>query len=486
MKKTLLGLLLTVLVLGCDRTPIDVSFASDPRILRGQWTGSLEKICSKRVNSSQLNPTATQALVGYYGDSNTAYRLFDTQTGSQLGSFDLGTVISPFVWNDDNTKIVYYRLQGISSAQNFVRVELNTATGFLTAVSTPTSFTNQYSSNTFNAALTRMAKVTSVNGTNQLTVYDLSSGTIVQTVTGVSSGIPQFSPDGTKLAYSTLSASNLVQIQLLDLTTGVSQKLLEADFSLRELGFSGNTILNIVAAKNALFVQRLELQTLTSTIIELPNTYATKISASGNQIAYSTTNNTVGVKDLVTGAIILEKPLGIQEAADFLQLGNPQLLEVAFDGTSILVGSEKTWQCIPRILRPSTQQDLVVEAADSQVVTLNLVATYTNDRGYAVAGTAQIGSSAAKAIDGEARVGNGCQYLTFGYCERLTPALSPMPLWMQTYPDFHYVDLRYTDGTDFPISISAIGTNQKTKKVQLFVPFYRDTSKPFAFLSRMP
>ncbi len=462
------------LLASCERTPSNVSFATDPRILRGTWTGTLEKVCQGRFYNSQFNPMATRALVqqGNAFSSTITHTLFDTTNGTKLGSYNLENLVSPIIWKADGSRLVFLR----KSNNTLLRVEANPVTG-ADELSTPQANLDlsTFASYEYNSDLTRVIKNTGDSSGLTLRILDVATGEVLRTLSGVSYGTYQLSADGTKIAYMKF-LNQKYEVWVTDVSTGDHQKLLQLeDFNVSRFSFQANTSLNLFGNTNTATIKQINLKTLELTNLLLETATQANwglFSTDGKRIVYQLSDQDgFKVKNLDTGALVFEKPFASKQLIGTSRYPNRgEVIAISADGKQVIATPEKNWQCVARVLSADQQQDLVVEVPESQNISLEFKPTFLDSQSYSVSGTAKIGQSEAKSIRGNVQIPNSCSrfaYSIYG-CEKLMTALPPPPPWSLDFQDVHFVELNYSDGSAFPTKNDHIGINKNTQTPHIF------------------
>jgi hypothetical protein len=487
-----LGLTALILLLAsCGRFPTEVSFTTDPRVLRGTWTGATESVCARNPSvliNSVLNPTGTQ----FFAISGTALEVFDATNGAKLGGFTVASATLPLVWSEDGASIIQLRTTPTSSIE---RAVVNPLTG--ADISAATLATDFIGTNfNYNNDLTRVATFTTstFSGLSKVDLYDVVTGVLIKSksVTKINPDTITLNAAGTQMAY-TVSNADAIQAWIYDFSADITTKVFErssATFSITSKPvFAGTNQLNLRYLENInsitkLGIKRINLTDLSNqdtSIANAPNFYAPiQISANGTRFAY-VQNDTLFIKNLETSAIITEKPMGSTNGSAYYGTNSSAVLSSNTTGTTWLVTGTRVG-CSVRAFETTTQTftpNAALALDDSQSITMTFVPTYRDSSSYTFTGTVKIGSSAERNIRGSVSVPNNCSLFS-NDCEKLTASAPPPP---PPYPlsQVHFVNMQYDNGDAFEYPITVVGyTYQYATNAQFKTQFYAGPSSPYS------
>ncbi len=460
------------LLAGCWRFSTDVSFTTDPRVLRGTWTGATESACTQ-VQYIPVNASMNSSGTRFFAISNKTLEVFDATNGTKLGGFSLTSTALPVIWSPDGTKIIYLRTTANSSVE---RAEVNPITGADLATATlATDFAG--TDFNYNNDLTRVSAFVTSNfsGVSRVNLYDLVSGALIKSksLTSVNAYTIALNAAGTQMAYSANEAGKS-QIWTHDFDTDTTKKILEQSnqISFGKPSFFGTNQLVVQYSQEStnrgtqLGIKRINLTDLSSKDIPVPYGFGARISADATRFGYIE-NDTLFIKNLETNAIVAQKSLG---SVSYQYSGNfGAVLSSNTTGTTWLVSGTRVG-CSLRAFETSSQTltaDAKLASDDSQTVVMNFVPTYRDSSSYTLTGTVKFGTSSERNIRGSVSVPTSCS-LYSNDCEKLvpsTPATLPPP-----YPlsRVHFVNLQYDNGDAFEYPITVVGYPYNQKKVQFF------------------
>ncbi len=463
-----LGLTVLILLLAsCWRIPTDVSFTTDPRVLRGTWTGVTESVCAQNLTvpiNSSLNSTGTQ----FFAISGTALEVFNASNGAKLGGFNLSSATFPVIWSDDGTQIIYLRTTLTSSIE---RAVVNPLTGAdISAATLATDFSG--SNFNYNNDLTRVAVFSTSNfsGLSKVDLFDVVTGVLVK-----SKSISKTNPElitlnaaGTQMAY-TVTDTDKIQVWVYDFNADTNIKVFERSsatfFITAKPVFSSNNQLNFRYSENItttakIGIKRINLTDLTNQDTPIPNTTnftsAIQITADGIRFAY-VQDDVLYVKNLETNAVITQKSLAtIDYSANRLNFSS--VLSSNANGTAWLVTGTRIG-CSVRAFETTTQT-LTPNAAlaldDSQNISMTFVPTYRDSSSYTFTGTFKMGIAPERNIRGSVMVKSECSSI-YNNCEKLTPSTPSLPPPPYPLTDVHFVSLQYENGTAFEYPLTVVG-----------------------------
>ncbi len=463
MKRIMLCVALVFLA-GCWRFSTDVSFTTDSRVLRGTWTGTLEKQCENVTSFATFSPDGTR----FFTTNAKDLEIFATADGTKQGSFTVQNRTSPIIWSADNSGLVYIRT---STNLGLERVTVNPITGADVTVS---PLTGEFSGSlyAYSQDLTRVALVnsSSINGVTRINQYDLLTGNLLKSV-----ALPNITPtyltlsqDGTKVAYGASLASK-TQVFVLDFATEIIIKVFEESVSSLTLRFFGTNQLRLTYTQygNAVtptIIKRINLTTLATqdTSIPLYGGYQIRESSDGTRIGYFI-GKTLIVKNLETGAIVSQ--IELETTSNY----SPIVLSSNDSGTIWLVSGTRVG-CTLRIF-DATQQvfttnDISLTDDDFQTAVFTFVPTFQSSKRYTLTGTVKMGSGPERKIVGAVTVPEYCS-LFAGDCEQLVKT-APPPYYTSIYDGVHNVQFEYENGVTFGFYDLLVGKRKDTKKVQLF------------------
>ncbi len=474
MKRIMLCVALALLA-GCWRFSTDVSFTTDPRVLRGTWTGATESACSEALYIP-INASMNSSGTRFFAVSNKMLEVFDATNGTKLGGFNLTSATLPVIWSPDGTKIIYLRTTANSSVE---RAEVNPTTGADLATATlATDFAG--TDFNYNNDLTRVAAFVTSNfsGVSRVNLYDVVSGVLIKSksLTSVYAYTIALNAAGTQMAYSAID-SGKSQIWTHDFNTDLTKKVFEqsGEISFGKPSFFGTNQLVVQFVQQTtnqgpqLGIKRINLTDLSSKDIPVPYGFGARVSADGTRFGY-VENDTLFIKNLETNTIVAQKPL-----TSISQYGSPYgtILSSNSTGSTWLVSGTRV-NCSLRAFDAATQ-DLTPNAKlasdDSQTVVMKFVPTYRDSSSYTLTGTIKVGTNAERNIRGSVSVPQGCSLFDSNNCEKLVPSTSPIQL---PYPltQVHYVNLQYENGDVFEYQVVAVGYRYDQKRVQFFAGNY--------------
>ncbi|MEY4529832.1 MAG: hypothetical protein RLZZ156_553 [Deinococcota bacterium] len=445
---------------------MDVSFATDPRILRGTWTGTLEKPCDEaKITARAFNPSGTQVMV----IRDEKLEIFDAVSGTKLGGFNVPPTKSPVVWSNDGLNLIYLRITNAG----LERVVANPLTGADVSVIALTSdFIGV--SYAFNADLTRMTvfATSGISGISRIDLYNLETSALIKSknVTKIKEDSIQLSPDGTKILYGIITTTQF-EIWQHDFVTDQTKKVFERlGITPISFEFNGNNQLNLsfsLTTNTNRVVRRINLTDLSTRDSLLPGALSNLvISKDGIRAAYLLGTSLV-IKNLDTDTTVATTTLNSNSQNISVQIG---VYTSNFDGTKWMVRGSKLG-CYLRIFE-TAQQTLTLETSigieDSKIVTMKFVPTYQSANSYSITGTLKLGLEAERDFNGTVRLPEYCNTFS-GNCEKLikqTSATIPNPSFLER---IHYVNLQYTTQPNFEYNITEVGYRRDNKKVQLYM-----------------
>jgi hypothetical protein len=466
--RPILGFLALVLTLSsCWGIPVDVSFATDPRILRGTWTGTLETPCNQsKITTRAFNPSGTQIMV----IRDEKLEIYTATTGEKLGGFNVPPTKSPVVWSNDGLNLIYLRITNLG----LERVVANPFTGADVSV---VALTGDFIgvNYAFNSDLTRMTvfATSGISGISRIDLYNLQTSALLKSknVTKINPDSIQLSPDGTKIVYSLITATQF-EIWQHDFNTDTSKKVFERlGTATSPFEFNGNNQISLnfdqtINNTTNRLVRRINLTDLTTRDSVLSGYLSNLvISKDGTRVAYMQ-GSSLTIKNLDTDTIVATTVLGSNSQNTQFQIG---IYTSNTDGTKWLVTGSKIG-CYLRIFETAQQtltSDTSIGVEDSKVVIMKFIPTYQNANSYSLTGTIKFGSEAERNIIGSVRIQEYCSVFG-GTCEKLNKATTPIP-----NPGFleriHYVSLQYTNSANFEYYNTMVGYRMDTKKVQFYM-----------------
>jgi hypothetical protein len=482
MKHILKFLLLLAFFSSCKITPMDVNFNTDPRILRGTWTGTSAPLCDTHPAEGVMNPTGTQ----YFAMTNSTLEVFDAEN-NKLGGFTLPEVTSKIVWSADGSSLVYLRASTIPLSAEQERVTVNPVDGTEQSL-TPISLQKPNLNARFNNDLTRAAFI---NNSNQIVLYDLITDAVLSRKSiPVSKGaFLTLNSDGTKIAYTTVVATK-TQVWLLDLTDDTSNQVFEGTTNLLQSVVFTTNHLNIISREiwDEPSMQRINLSNKSTQITKITlsgiQNAGFVLSGDGTRIGYIATGQKTEdfyVHNAETGVLIQKMTIADLYGPDndfgFKYNKPPVVSSSNLDGTQWLLSGTRvgctlrTYSTTSNTL--SSNVSLITD--DAKAVVMKFTPTYRDSSGYAFTGTAKIGLAPERTIQGFVNVPNGCELLSSRRCEKLVPASMPHP-GSYYYTASHDINLTYENGDPFEYSmlkialISSTGsTSLTTKTAQIHV-----------------
>ncbi len=453
---------------------MDVSFATDPRILRGTWTGTLEKACDEaKITARAFNPSGTQVMVIRDGK----LEIFNAISGAKLGGFNVPPTKSPVVWSNDGLNLIYLRITNAG----LERVVANPLTGADVSV---VALTGDFIgvSYAFNADLTRMTvfATSGISGVSRIDLYNLETSALLKSknVTKINSDSVQLSPDGTKIIYSLVTATQF-EIWQHDFATDTSKKVFERlGTATSPFEFNGNNQLSLsfdltTNANTNRVVRRINLIDLTTRDSLLSGALSNLvISKDGTRAAYLLGTSLV-IKNLDTDTIVATTVLGSNSQNISVQIG---VYSSNFDGTKWIVRGSKLG-CYLRIFETAQQtltSDTSIGIEDSKIVIMKFTPTYQSASSYSVIGTLKLGSEAERDFTGTVRLSDYCSVFS-GNCEKLNKTTTPYPN-PAMFERIHFVSLQYTNSPNFEYYNTMVGYRMDNKKVQFYMgkDFYQD------------
>ena len=469
--RAILSLLALVFTLSsCWSIPVDVSFATDPRILRGTWTGATESTCTHTQYipvKSSMNSSGTR----FFALSGKTLEVFDASNATKLGGFNLTSTALPVVWSPDGTKIIYLRTTANSSVE---RAEVNPTTGADLATATlATDFAG--TDFNYNSDLTRVAAFVTSNfsGVSRVNLYDVVSGVLIKSksLTTINAYTIALNAAGTQMAYSANEAGKS-QLWTHDFDTDNTKKVFEqsSEISFGKPSFSGANQLVVQYAQQStsqgtqLGIKRINLTDLSNKDTSVPYGFGARVSADATRFGYIE-NDVLFIKNLETNAIVAQKSLGSVSNQYSGSFG--AVLSSNTTGTTWLVSGTRVG-CAVRSFETSTQTlttDAKLASDDSQTVVMKFVPTYRDSSGYSLTGTMKIGNEASVNIKGTVRVSSGCTVFS-GTCENLKS--SSLPSYYYELNNSHYVDLLNDNNQSLGYNVFSVGNRKDNKKIEIF------------------
>jgi hypothetical protein len=474
-------LALILLLAGCWRIPTDVNFITDPRVLRGTWTGTTKASCNNN------NPFNTSGVINSLGTqffviSAKTLEVFDAANGTKLGGFILSSTTLPVIWSPDGTNIIYLRTTATSTIERAVVNPLNGADISATTIPNDFAGTSFY----YNNDLTRVAAFATSNfsGLARVDLYNLVSGVLIKSKSFSSINPSSISLNslGTKISF-TATDSNKFQVWQHDFNSDLSSKVFEREaqnFSLLSSPtFSGANQLTFVYNDFAnssfkLNIKRINLTDLSNQDTLLPsNAGQVRVTPDGTRYAF-VENDTLFVYNLETNALITQKPFNTISNNNYVPTF-ATIISSNETGTIWLISGTRLG-CTVRTFT-TTNQSLTADSSlitdDGKAVIMTFVPTYRDSKSYTFTGTIKIGSDAAKNIRGFVGVANQCS-LFGSACENLTPQTSPPIPAPYQLTKVHDVTIEYATGSSFEYPLVVVGYMYDLKKVQIFAWNYNN------------
>lgn len=473
-------LALILLLAGCWRIPTDVNFASDPRVLRGTWTGTTKASCTNSnplATSGVMNPSGTQFFV----TSDKKLEVFDASSGTKLGGFTLSSLKFPVIWSPDGTSIIYLRTTATATTERAVVNPLNGTD--MSATTIPNEFAGERFY--YNNDLTRVAAFATSNfsGISRVDLYNLVTGVLIKSKSFnvINSNSISLNLLGTKISFTAVDSGKF-QVWQHDFDSDLSTKVFERnaqDFNLlntptffgtNQLIFLYNEFTN---SSFKLGIKRINLTDLSTQDTLLPSSNSAQVRISPDATRYVfVQNDTLFVYNLETNALITQKALNTINNNNYA----PYFATVMGSneaGTIWLISGTRLG-CTVRTFT-TTSQSLTTDSSlitdDGKAVVMTFVPTYRDSKSYTFTGTIKIGTEAAKDIRGSVGVANQCSLFGSG-CENLTPqtpATIPLPYQLTKV---HGVTISYANGGSFEYPLVVVGYTYDLKKVQIFAGTY--------------
>jgi hypothetical protein len=464
---SLLALLLTLS--SCWSIPVDVSFATDPRVLRGTWTGTLEKGCVNNLNNATFSPDGTRFFVMSFSE----IEIFDAMTANKLGGFTATNLKSPVVWSSDNTNLIFLRKPESSALE---RVVVNALDG--TEVSRIT-YTEEFLGEIagFNADLTSLTVTltSGVTGVIKASRYDLLTGTLVKSLVLPNKGnlIYKVNPDGTKLSYQIRDTTQ--QVWVANFTTETITKEFDVLAQETQHQFTSDTGIVVFYTPDALpnqtVIRRINLSNSSSQETTIPRVYQVVLSPDVSRYAF-VQNDTLFIKNFETGVTIAQKPMQsttTDPSGSFSYPSSGFVVSSNANGTIWVVSGTKVG-CTLRIFETTQQSfssNLNFASSATKIVTMTFVPTYVSSSSYNLTGTMKIANAVPFNIKGVVSLPTGCSVFS-GTCENLKPsALPPMPYYNQ-FEINHFVNLTDENNQSLGFNTVIVGKRKDNKKIELF------------------
>jgi hypothetical protein len=472
-------LLLGLLLVGCWRVPTEVGFATDPRILRGTWTGTLEKQCSSYTLGAVFNGDATRVFFYTSGGGSE----FFTATGTKLGTLKPDHRISPFAWAANNTDVVYIRN---APSTGFQRVTLNPSTGLEVSVVTLLSeFAGADAIFTPDLRRSAFFATSAVTGIKRLYWRDLTTGILLKSVVwsgGNTNPVGTvFNPSGTKLTYTIYNATSF-RMEVFDFETETTTRVFAENSSsgtpvfvnddqlyVTNISNQGSRYTISAVGLNLTTQQKSQIVVSEGDYLKNDGQYVFTLQFVGSRMAYVKAD-VLHIQDLETQAILAQQAL---ETNDLLRYSFGGFVQSGAPSGQWLV-SAKQPRCGFRIFDANTKVfagNIELESPETQTVQFEFTPTYRDSSSYTLTGKLQIGAAPERSIIGLVSLPNYCS-LFGGVCEQLS-RLTPPPPYLSVYPDAHRIQLEYENGVPTPFEVMLVGRRFDTQKAQLFALDYQ-------------
>ncbi len=468
--RAILSLLALIFSLSsCWSIPVDVSFATDPRILRGTWTGTLEKGCVTNLSNATFSPDGTRFFV----ISFTQLEVFDANNTTKLGGFPVANLKSPVVWSSDNTNLIFLRKPDNSALE---RVVVNALNGVeVSKIVYSEEFLGEVAG--FSSDLTSMivTLTSATSGVTRANRYDLLNGTLIKSLVLPSKDTANYkvSPDGAKLSYQTRDTTQN-QVWVANFSTDVISKEFDVATQFARHQFATNQEIIVFYTPNNLpdqtVVRRINLSNSSSQETTIPRAYEITFSQDLSRYAI-VQNDILYIKNFATGATIAQKPMQstISDPYNsYSYAGNGFVISSNTNGTTWAVSGTKIG-CTMRLFE-TTQQTFSMNIAISDLtksVTMTFIPVYVSSSNYSLTGTMKIGNDATINIKGIVSVPNTCSVFS-GTCENLKPKLSPPIPYYNQFEINHFANLTDENNQSLGYSPVIVGKRKDNKKVELF------------------
>jgi hypothetical protein len=426
MKRYLLAAaMLGVILSGCFRPPVDVLFNSDPRILRGTWTGTLEKYC----NSAARYAAFSQDNAKVYLEAGKTRLVVDVATGAILTELLIPTRGSPVVWNTTATTFKYV-FNDVSN--NSFIAEINAQNGqIISSVALPKAMSGNFSG--YSPDLKLAARV----GNSQINVFNLETKTPLKTIPTTGDTAYLLGLTQTHLVYAISQAS----LRLHRLDTGAEQTI-EA---INPYGFHlGATHLYAWTTGTPKMLRKISLND--SSVSNLPVPYAENptFSSDGTQVAY-VANDTLFVHSLADGSVLGQASLNTQPNP----LGAAGVVAAGSAGRYLAPATSPACGVRSFVVGAGFVSATTLETPSNDPITFSFTPKFETAYWYSFTGTLKIGSAAPQNITGQVNVPQYCNLYSssYGACEQLKPATSPpMPFGNSQLKNAHNFELRDEQG----------------------------------------
>jgi hypothetical protein len=387
---------------GCQVIPKDVLFESDPRILRGTWTGKLEKRCGVNISAVEISPDGQKI----YLENNRLSWVIDAATGAILSQFQLPFRADYAVWDNlgQNLRLLYRE-----PTNSTILAVVDSQTGaVLSRVTLPSSFPQFFSG--YSPDLKMAAKID--HTTKSATVYDLENKTIIKTINKAVDRI-SLSQNKNFLAYSEAQGNG--SVYLVQLSDGSEQVI--PDISLVNGFLTETHLLAWTNTKQGL--RKISLSDLTSADLPIPYPlYSPFYSRDGGQLV-QTINSTSTIYSLNDGA-------------QLAQLFNTSVYRSgsSLTGVGRWVMPAEFPNCGIRVYEVGTGyiSNTALDTFSSQPISFQFVPTYQSTSSYTFTGTVQIGTNPSQNIKGTVFLPRDCIAFPLNefpsHCEELKNAFS--------------------------------------------------------------
>jgi hypothetical protein len=406
MKIKVATVLLGLVLAGCIRPPVDVLFESDPRILRGTWTGTLEKSCNARAFGGVYSPDNSKV----YFQTSKSQMVLDTATGAILAELQTPTPSprSVVVWNNVGTKLKYI-LEDTSYKRFLLEVDAQNGS-ILSSSALPTAFSG------YGLITSPDLKLAAKIENNQIRVLDLETKQAVKTIAVTGNWHYETRLTSTHLAYGI----NANSVRLQNIATGAEQTFEGIRSSQVSL-----TATHLYAPTNTTpsLLRKISLADATNTDLPIPNFNSAVFSSDGTQLAFIA-SDTVFVHSLSNGSVVGQAALGTVNAAKYPQ--EPSIVAAGQAGNYLLTAANPACGVRGFVATTGFGASTTLETPTNDPIVFSFTPTFQNSSGYTLTGTMKIGNAAPQNITGRGLLPQQCSlYSTYGNCEQLKPAALP-------------------------------------------------------------
>jgi WD40 repeat protein len=381
--------LVLLLLAACVQYPVDFS---DPSVLRGTLTGTLNSVCAVRVWKMAWSPDGQEIATI---DSRMGGRLtiWDNQTGAELSFVDhLGLTYGVHVlnWSADGKKVFYYDAVDAAPKLNVFNVESkvleapivleNAQNYWISQISADGSHVLGYFTNQVQGA----PNPTAVN----VRIWETGTGLVLFSKHFDIATSPSLALSDEGKEFAIWFDGKLQTWTLGNLKTHEWQLL---GSGLNALAYSNhdqsiNAIVSIMNYQISQFVRFDKSSSEVKSQAIFNSFYFLDFSDDGKFASLSSKN----ILNLETGVL---SQINLSDEFSFPGLFSP-------DGLSLLYNSEQS--CTFKRITPDSAEvrEFILEARDVRPITLQLTATWQDKKQYVITGTASVDNQTGLTVTG--------------------------------------------------------------------------------------